>query len=248
MTALRLEFAKLRRKHIWLIAFACMAAALLWVGSTAAHDGIGAENGARSAFFGAPFVNAMILTVLATVVTSRVCDVDHEARAWNQLLCHERASQAYLAKFACIAIVLFFAVALETAGIGALVHAFAFPDIPGASEFAALFVAQYVPALGVAALTEFIALKWENQFITLSVGLLLALAGLFGLYLPAPFPLLIPSGYFGTLSTVAMDWNRDAEVLTFYFVPFAWHCLGILAGMTAATLAGATAWFARKDL
>ena len=45
-----------------------------------------------------------------------------------------------------------------------------------------------------------------------------------------------------------MDWNRDAEVLTFYFVPFAWHYLGILAGMTAATLTGATAWFARKDL
>jgi hypothetical protein len=248
MGALMLEFAKLRRKSAWLVCLGTAALCLMWMATGAARADQGASDGTASLLYMAPLVNAIVLTLFAAVVASRVCEVDHEAQALKDLLCLQRAGALFAAKLACSLVLITATVALETAALAALASYKGFADQLGAVELAAFAACQVGPAFTVAAVVQAVALRWENQFASLAVGLALSLAGLFSLFFPPIVQRLMPSGYFGLLSCVRMEWDRAAQVTSFYAVPFAWGDAALLVALCAAVVALSAWWFSRKEL
>lgn len=93
-----------------------------------------------------------------------------------------------------------------------------------------------------------VALRWESQFASLAVGLALSPAGLFSLFFPPAVQRLVPSGYFGLLSRVRLDWDGTSYAASFYTVPFAWGDAALLAVICAAVIALSALWFSRKEL
>lgn len=248
MGALALEFAKLRRKNVWLVCLGTAALCLMWMATDAARADQGASDGTASLLYMAPLVNAIVLTLFAAVISSRVCETDHEAQALKELLCLQRPAALFAAKLACSFVLIVATVALETAGLAALAAYKGFTDQLGPFELAAFAACQIGPTFTVAALVQAVALRWENQFASLAVGLALSLAGLFSLFFPPVVQRLIPSGYFGLLSCVRLDWDAAARVTSFYTVPFSWGDAALLAAICAAVIAASAIWFSRKEL
>lgn len=248
MGALMLEFAKLRRKSVWLVCLGTAALCLMWMATDAARANQGASDGTASLLYMAPLVNAIVLTLFAAVVASRVCEVDHEAQALKDLLCLQRAGALFAAKLACSLMLITATVALETVGLAALASYKGFADQLGVAELVAFAACQVGPAFTVAAVVQAVALRWENQFASLAVGLALSLAGLFSLFFPPIVQRLVPSGYFGLLSCVRMEWDRAAQVTSFYAVPFAWGDAALLVALCAAVVALSAWWFSRREL
>lgn len=248
MGALALEFAKLRRKSVWLICLGTAAVCIVWLASDAARAAQGAQDGTASLLYTAPLVNSIVLTLFAAVISSRVCETDHEAQALKELLCLQRPAALFAAKLACSLALIVATVAMETAGLAALAAYKGFADQLGLSGLAAFAACQVGPAFAVAALVQAVALRWENQFASLAVGIALSLAGLFSLFFPPVVQRLVPSGYFGLLSCVHMDWDAATRVTSYYAVPFAWGDAALLAAICVAVIAVSVIWFSRKEL
>lgn len=248
MGVLMLEFAKLRRKNVWLVCLGTAALCLIWMATDAARADQGASDGTASLLYMAPLINAIVLTLFAAIVASRVCEVDHEAQALKDLLCLQRAGALFAAKLACSLVLITITVALETVGLAALASYKGFTDQLEVIELVAFAACQVGPAFTVAAIVQAIALRWENQFASLAVGLALSLAGLFSLFFPPIVQRLVPSGYFGLISCVRMEWDRAARVTTFYTVPFAWGDAALLAAICAAVIVLSAWWFSRREL
>ena len=119
MRALALEVAKLRRKHVPLVVLAMVGAVLAWLCLDAHQEGQGSATGWWSLLYAAPIMNSVFLSLLASVVASRIADVDHEAHAWKQLLCLQRTGSVLVAKLVLAMLLMTLAVALEVAGMGA---------------------------------------------------------------------------------------------------------------------------------
>ncbi len=248
MRALMLEFAKLRRKNVWLICFATAALCLIWMARSAARTIQGSSDGTTSLLYTAPIVNSIVLTLFAAIISSQACETDHEARALKELLCLQRPVTLFAAKLVCSLVLITFTVALETGGLAILAAYKSFTDQLDVIEFAVFAICQIGPAFTVAAVVQAVALRWENQFASLALGLALSLAGLFSLFFPPVVQRFIPSGYFGLLSCVRMNWDAAAHVMSFYIVPFAWGDAALLAAICATVIAVSSVWFSRKEL
>lgn len=206
MRNLRLEFAKLRRKHVALASLLLVAAVLAWLSMDAHQEGPGSAAGWHSLHYAAPIMNSVFLSLLASVVASRVADVDHEAHAYKQLLCLQRSGSLLAAKATYAALVMALSVLAELAGMAVLGQYMGFVDTPGTATWGSLLVSQLAASLFVVTLVGAIALWWENQFVSIACGLALSLAGLFSSFLPTPLQRLVPSGYFTLLTTLRIEW------------------------------------------
>lgn len=248
MTAFLIEFSKLRRKHAWLLSMGAAAVCLFWMSASVVRSNEGATDGMTALLFDAPLINAIVMTLFATIITSRVCEVDHEAHALKELLCLREASALFAAKLLCALTFSVIAIALETAGMAALAAYKNYSDQLSLTELVTFAATQLAPTFTVAALVQAIALRWENQFATLAVGLALSLAGLFSMFFPPAFQRLVPSGYFGLLSCVRMEWDPSAQAVSYVTVPFSWGDTALLAGICTAVIVVSAIWFSRKEL
>ena len=215
MRCLGLEFAKLRRKHVTLVVLAIVAATLAWLYADAHGEGAGSAAGWHSLFFAAPIMNSVFLSLLSSVVASRVVDVDHEADAWKQLLCLQGTGSLLLAKLACAMLVMGLAVALELVGIFSIGSAWKFLDQPALRSWGVLALSQVAASFCMVSIVGSVALVWESQFVAITCGLALSLAGLFSSFLPTALQRLVPSGYYTLLTTMRVDWGSGSGVPLF---------------------------------
>ena len=247
MRSLALEFSKLRRKHVLLIVLALVAAVLAWLFADAHGEGRGSATGWHSLFFAAPIMNSVFLSLLSTVVASRVADVDHEANAWKQLLCLQGAGSLLAAKLVCALLVVALAVALEMGGIVVIGRMWEFIDLPNLSSWVSLALSQLVASLCMVSVIGAVALLCENQFVAVSSGLTFSLAGLFSSFLPTALQRLIPSGYYTLLTTMRVDWGSGAGVPVFSETALPLFDYALVAACSAAACVYAYTMFSRRE-
>ena len=247
MRALALEAAKLRRKHVSLVVLAMVGAVLAWLYLDAHQEGQGSATGWWSLLYAAPIMNSVFLSLLASVVASRIADVDHEAHAWKQLLCLQRTGSVLVAKLVLATLLMALAVALEVAGMGAMGTLMHFPHVPAVATWVSFVLLQLVSCLGIVTVVLAVALWWENQFVSLAVGLALALVGLFASLLPQEVARLVPSGYFTLLSRVVVDWGAGTGAPVFSEVPVPWGDCTLLLAFVVVVATGSFVGFSRKE-
>lgn len=247
MRTLALEAAKLRRKHVLLVILAMVGATLGWLCLDAHQEGWGSATGWWSLLYAAPIMNSVLLSLLASVVASRVADVDHEAHAWKQLLCLQRTGSLLVAKLVLAMLLMMLAVGLEMVGMGTIGTLMRFPRVPGTSTWVSFALLQLASCLGIVTMVLAVALRWENQFVSMTVGLVLALAGLFSSLLPQAVARFIPSGYFTPLSCVVVDWHTGTGTPVFTEVPVPWGDCVLLLAFVVVVATGSYVGFSRKE-
>lgn len=247
MTALRLELLKLRRKHVGAIVLAMVGATLAWLSLSARSEGPGSATGWRSLLYAAPLMNSVFLSLLASVVASRVADVDHEADAWKELLCLQPTRPLLAAKVLVSLLILLLALALETAGICVIGRLWGFSDLPAAATWASYLAAQLASCLGIIVIVGTVALLRENQFVSMATGLALSLAGLFSSFLPTALQRLVPSSYFSLLTTLRIRWPEGSSAPVFSDVALPWRDYALLAALIGLSCAWSAMRLSRRE-
>lgn len=241
-----LELRKGRRRHLWLICAAMLGALLVWFGYQSARQ-VEVTADYRVLLYSLPTVNAVFLPLLSAVVASTVCDVENRTNAWKQLLTMERAADLFCAKWLTCALALAAVVTVEVAAAFAIGAALGFQPIP-AGECLVLWVSTLAVCLFVATVVECLCLFIANQFLSLVVGVALSFLGLFSMYLPAYVSVLVPSSYFGLLSTVGMSYDYATGVITWSTVAWPVGYLVVIVLLTMAVFALGLRAFSRKEL
>lgn len=241
-----LELGKGRRKHLWLICAAMLGALLLWFGYQSARQ-VEVTSDYRVLLYSLPTVNAVFLPLMSAVVASTVCDIENRANMWKELLTMERAEDLFCAKWLTCALVLSAVVTVEVASSSAIGGALGFQPIPMGEVFV-LWVSTLSVCLFVATVVECLCLFVANQFVPLVLGVALSFLGLFSMYLPTAVSALVPSSYFGLMSTVSMSYDAATGVITWGSAAWPVGYFAIIVLLTVAAFSLSLRAFARKEL
>lgn len=248
LAAVALEFAKLRRKRIWLIAFGLLAFELAWIGAQAPR--MAQKNpDFQALLFQFSLMNAIFFPLIATVVASTVTDLEAKANMLKELLTMQDARGLYRAKWAADAIVIAVVALVQTAAMFALAFAVGMTrNLPGAATVALYTASTVVVTLAVATIVQALCLFAKSPFAPIIVGVAFAFAGLFGLYLPPAAAQFIPSSYYGLLATVSMSYDEASNMTTFAAQPWSIGHFAAMLALIAVAFALSARAFSRKEL
>ncbi|QWW20051.1 ABC transporter permease [Schaalia sp. 19OD2882] len=247
-TAVRLEFAKMKRLRTLPIMSVLVGAAVLFsgIGLFGEHARAIADDPAAfpwaSELMLVTMVNALIHPILVAVLVSRQVDVENTGGGWifnagvglrPGFLCR--------VKLVVLAGVLGLACALQmgsTVGLGILSGISVPLDV---AIWIGYFVMLWLLDLALAVIHVWLSSRFENQLVSVGVGLLGGFAAMFLLLAPAPFARVIPWGHYAVIAPVQMNGGEDAFSVT-YAAPDHVFFFLMLA------LAAGAAWFLTRRL
>ena len=233
--ALSSDWLKIRGKGIWFLVF------LAPIGLTLMQAlNFGLRLDYLKGVFGDDMWNGLLENVVvfvplalmlgATILSSMIANVEHEQGSWKQLLAMPIPRPAvYLAKFLLACVLLIISCLLLTAGIVilGLVFGFGAGEIPWgqAIKLGLLPLAGALPVLSIELWLTMIA---KNQALPVTLGIVLAITGMFSLSISPSFP----------LAWAQMAWNGPN--------PFMYAGMGLVVGLLIMLLG--MMHFSRKDV
>jgi hypothetical protein len=218
----------------------------LWgVGRMDAHD---LSQGWMFFLYQFPLLNSIMMPVIAAVVASRLCDIEHKGQALKLLETVMPSGHLFSAKFICGALYMISAVLMQLIVIVIVGYAFGFEGNPPIDKLFYYFFFTTAVNLTILLLQQVLSLLILNQMVPLAVGIIGSFAGLFIMYFPQNLGRLILWGYYGVLMFVGMNWDRASRITDFYYAPIDWPGLLILAGMFCAIYIVGRALFVRKEM
>lgn len=237
MKALLLECYKSRRKHLILIVLAMAAVSFLWLAvGLRKMDDADRAMGYAYCLYQMPLLNSITLPVFISVLVTRLCDMEHKGNALKALLTMERSNSLFAAKFVLTGLYLLLAVVLQAASFLLIGRIYGFTEALPVSDLLLYVLSQWLVSLFLALVIQILSLRYINQFIPLVCGLIGGFLGLMALFFPPAVMRLVPSAYYGLLSTVRMNWDPATRFTEFYYIPFSvWDCL-LLAAVGVAVL------------
>lgn len=247
--ALALEFHKIRRRRVWMIVTAMILVQILWsiwgVGRMDAHD---LSQGWMFFLYQFPLLNSIIMPVIAAVVASRLCDIEHKGQTLKLLNTVMPAGRLFAAKFLCGALYMLVAVLLQLIVIVAVGDAVGFEGNPPFDKLFYYFLFTTAVNLTILLLQQVLSLLFVNQMVPLTVGLIGGFAGLFSMFFPQNLARLLLWGYYGVLMFVGMNWDRATRITDFYYAKIDWAGFITLAVMFCVIYIIGRALFVRKEM
>lgn len=240
MNAITVEWAKMRRLKVWLIALivatgTCLFATmqLFSAGYRAAINDLGSQHWASILLFYA-MAKAMTAPILVAVLASRQVDVEHQGNGWLMAaMLGQRRGRLCATKIAALAPV----IVLVT--VGELTILYAGSRLAGArlplpvGEWIWYAGAAVIVTMALLAVHVVLAARIENQLAGLGIGVVGGFIGVFTMLMPDWLAHVLPWGYFAVSATQRM--SPDGYEST----PMAWPALTLfLLVMTAAVTAG----------
>lgn len=247
--AIALEFHKIRRRRVWMIVAAMILVQILWsiwgVGRMDTHD---LSQGWMFFLYQFPLLNTIMMPVIAAVVASRLCDIEHKGQTLKLLNTVMPAGRLFVAKFLCGALYMLAAVLLQLIVIAAVGYAVGFEGNPPLTMLLYYLLFTTAVNLTILLLQQVLSLLFVNQMVPLTVGLIGGFAGLFSMFFPQNLERLLLWGYYGVLMLVGMNWDRATRITDFYYAPIDWAGFITLAVMFCAIYIIGRALFVRKEM
>lgn len=227
MRAIGLELSKLRRKRLWLTVLLVLGFELLWIiailtvslsRETATPVTMGYAIGQASQ------VHAIFAPILATVVVSRLAAMEHDGGMMPVLFAaNQSRGSLFLAKYVvaaalstAVTVLVVIAVCLVAASRG----------VPSDAGLVLVWLLGLVPAnLAIIAIQLVLALLFQRQAVTLTVGVVGGLVGSFAGFVPTGVAALVPWQYPGLVTPVRME-QVDGTITGF---PLVDHLAAIIA-------------------
>ncbi|MDK2980870.1 MAG: lantibiotic transport system permease protein [Chloroflexota bacterium] len=249
MQALGLEVQKVKGRKVWLIVAAMIVVELLWsFWGVSDMDADELKQGWQMFLFQLPIINSIILPVVAAVVASRICDVEHKGQTFKLLETLMPAGRIFDAKFIFGGLYLCVGICVQVLAMILVGSWKGFSGAPPLKMFAWYFVFTAAVSLTILLLQQILSLQFPNQMVSLSVGLLGGLVGIFLLYLPKVFSKFFLWGYFGELLFVQMDWNPATRIVRYATIPKNWPGFLLLVGAFIVLYIFGRRAFIRKEI
>ncbi len=217
MKAVFIEFQKIRHRKNGLIIVLCIGAQALWaVWAAGRMNEEMLKQGWLYFLYQFPVINTIMMPVVVSVVASRICDIEHKGDMHKLLYTLLPEYKLFWAKFACGSVFVGGASILQAGLILILGRVKHFKGEVPMQQIFMYFAASMLVSLTVLLFQQILSLYFVNQMIPLSIGLSGTFLGLFSLFFPGQLKYLVLWGYYGALTTVGMDWNRETRITHFY--------------------------------
>ena len=220
---LNVEFQKIRHKRVWVIVAALIFVQMLWsLWWIRRIDEHGLSQGWMHFLYQLPLLNSIMMPVIAAVVASRLCDMEHKGQTFKLLSTVMPTRCLFTAKFLCGALYMLAAVLLQLIVLFAVGKTAGFKgNLPIDKLFYYLLFTTAVN-LTILLLQQVLSLLFKNQMISLTVGMIGSFAGLFIMFFPPNLSRFVLWGYYGVLMIVGMNWDRATRIIDYYYMPVDW--------------------------
>lgn len=221
MRALGIEWYKTRRRGFWLLTLAMSAMVFLWM-SIGLRDMTEAEKAQGYAYclYQAPILSSIVMPVMIAVMVSRQCDMEHKGSAMKELFTMQTRRSLFGAKLVCAGTYLLAAVLLQAGSFLVLGRVYGFTEALPVGNMLLFVLSQWLVSLFLALVIQVLAINYVNQFIPMAAGLIAGLLGLMALFFSPVVMRLVPSAYYGLLSTTRMNWDPASRDIEMYYVGF----------------------------
>ncbi|WHH56916.1 ABC transporter permease [Petroclostridium sp. X23] len=247
--ALAMEFRKIRRRRVWAIVAALILVQILWslwgIQGMDAHD---LSQGWMYFLYQFPLLNSIMMPVIAAVVASRICDIEHKGQMFKLLNTVMPVGRLFAAKFLCGALYMLAVVILQLVVIVAVGYATGFDGNPPPDKLLYYLLFTTAVNLTILLLQQVLSLLFKNQMIPLTVGIIGSFAGLFTMFFPKSLEKLVLWGYYGVLMFVGMNWDKATRITDFYYMPVDWAGFITLTVMFFIIYTAGCALFIRKEM
>lgn len=248
MKAFLLECYKARRRCLVLIVLAMAAVTFLWMSvGLNKMDEADRAAGYACCLYQAPLLNAIMLPVFISVLVTRLCDMEHKGNALKSLFTMETPGSLFSAKLSLVGLLLLLAVVLQAASFLLTGCIFGFMEPAPINDLLLYVFSQWLVSLFLALIIQMLSLRYVNQFIPLVAGLIGGFLGLMAMFFSPVIMRLVPSAYYGLLSTVRMNWDPATRFTEFYYIGFSLpDCLLLTAAGIALFLIGRSRFTKRE--
>ena len=215
MSIINLEFFKLRHKRLFLMVTLLISVEIAWafisVGmSISRNPGM---VGWKDIIMTLASMNGLFLPIIAAVVVSRICDMEHKGNTWKLLLsaCVKR-SHIYAAKYICACLLLFYAGILQVLAIVLFGAANAFEQPLPFSLLMRFLGGTMVTNIVVISLQQWVSLAVKNQSFALCLGMIGAFIGMTADLFPSVVRSLFVWSYYTGLCPVTYSYTGHSTV------------------------------------
>lgn len=248
ITALSMEFYKIRHRKIGLTVAMMIGMQFMWalwaMRNMDVHE---LSQGWMSCLYSFSQLNCIMMPIIVAVIASRLSDIEHKGNTLKLLKTIMPGSQLFTAKFLCGAFYMIITVILQLGIIIFIGHLRGFTQefSFGYFEYYALFT--LVINLTLLLLQLILSLLFVNQMIAFVIAIAGAFLGLYSLFFES-ISRFVLWGYYGLLSPVRMNWDKNTRVVDFYWssVPLG-ECLILLVIFVLLYIIGKKL-FIRKEI
>ena len=247
--SLKSELLKLKRKRILLIAFGMVLVQLLWITTAMNYnDSTYIENGYKAFLYQLPLINALFFPTIIGVLTSRICDLEHKGNCLKSIFTMQKKKDLLNVKFLILSGYIIVIVLFQVMFVYFLSIAQGFSDPFQILDFALYFVSQTTTSIFIMSILLMLALHFNNQFIPFITGIILGFLGFMAAFFPDAIMRIIPSSYYMLLSTIAMGWDVETRIVSYYYRDFATSYLIILIILIICVFGFSKHHFKRKEV
>lgn len=227
------EVKKTRYRKIWQGMLAIMAVQLVWCAWIFSRADAGElASGYYYAFLQVVIMNSIFLPVILAVAASRIWDAEHKGNTWKLLGTLETKAAIYRSKFLLGALYCLMMTAMQTVMLVLCANIFHFTQEMPVKHMVWFFVTVMAVDLMLYLVQQILSMKYPNQLVALSVGLLGAFGGLFSYFFPAGLQKLVIWGYYGVLRSVDMYWDEATRISTYFERPMDYGFLAFVILLT----------------
>lgn len=192
MKYLCLELYKLKRRKVFLTFVLILGVELLFVFSNYGNNenflGMISDPNApawEDLIVGPATMNGLFLPILAAVIASRICDMEHRGNTWKLLECNNENRKAiWFCKFTVVTVLMLAAILIQALVIVAYGNAVGIVEPLPVKTLWEFVLGTVMVTFVVVTIQVFFSLVFANQLIPMSIGMIGALIGFISTLLP----------------------------------------------------------------
>lgn len=245
------EYRKTRGRYVFLTALVLTAVSLAWA-LYGKYDEFATQNGWMMFLYQMPLVNTIFMPILAIVIASRLCDIEHKGAMFKELLPIVPKGKVYDAKFIYGASMMVICNLIHWGMTIAFGYFKGFGGNVPLKLYLLYLLFTLVPSIAIYLFQHTLSMVFPNQAVAFFVGIIGTFVGLFSMFLPfSTLRKLFLWAYYGALQFVGMfGWTKETRYANAYFevMGFDWNAFGILVAACIVMYIAGKSIFCRKEV
>ena len=243
------EYQKTKRRYLLTFVLGMSAVALLWaVSGKLSEDAL--EKGWYMQLYQMPLTNALMLPIMAMLLTSRLGDLEHKNGMLKQLCCMVERGKLYDAKLLYGLFLMLVGILIQWLGI--IANGLFWRHFGGGfllKEYVLLLLFTIAPTLAIYVLLHTVAMCCVRPAVPYIVGIIGEFLGVLSMLLP--YTELIkgtPWGYYGDLMMIRAEYDRQTRISTYFYREIDWAGFAEIIIITIVIYAVGRSCFCRKEM
>ena len=249
---LKCEYKKTKNRYIVLTAIIITIIQLCW----ALYGSYNEETlsfGYMIFLYQLPLINSIFIPILAIVVSSRLCDIEHKGIMFKQLCTIAPKGKIYDAKLIYGLSIIIVCILMSWIVIIAFGKYMGFKDEFPLNLYLLYLLFTIIPSISVYIFQHILAIFFKNQAIGFFVGVIGTFAGMFSMFLPSVTALRksLLWGHFGVLQFVGMfGWSKETRMknVRFDVMEIDWEFFVVIIFICVFMYAVGKVLFTKKDV